>query len=540
MQIPSAASEMTDPQRTTSQARYEQLSSDRAPYLKRGRDAAELTLPALLPQEGANGSTDYARPWQSIGARGANTLSAKLLLTLFPPGTSFFRLSPDSGAVAELKALDGDNTDVEGKIQAALSQVEQQVTAALEATNLRSVMAELMKHLVVVGNALLFATPDGSYKWFRLNKYVVLRDLEGTPLEIIVKETLARRTLPPKARAAFDATDAAKAANADLEEVDLYTHVQRQQDGSWKVHQEIAGSIVEGSEGSYPKGKSAWIPLTWNRSEGEHYGRSHVDDYLGDLVSLESLSQSLVDASAAMARFITMVNESGVTSRKAFAEAPNLSVIDGDARDITTYAAAGKSIDMQVTQSQAAAIQQRLEQGFLLTSSIQRNAERVTAEEIRLMANELEQTLGGVYPTLSRELQFPIVQRVLLDLTKRKKIVPLPDGVVTPQIVTGIDGLGRSSEFSRLNLLMSDAGQKFGQQVVAEYVRVGDYLQRSAAALAVPTEGFIRSEEEVQQARQQAQQAQLAAQLGPTAIQAQSDQALAAQQQSSAQSALTQ
>ena len=34
---------------------------------------------------------------------------------------------------------------------------------------------------------------------------------------------------------------------------------------------------------------------------------------------------------------------------------------------------------------------------LLLNSSVQRNAERVTAEEVRYMAQELETALGGVY-----------------------------------------------------------------------------------------------------------------------------------------------
>ncbi|WP_416142518.1 portal protein [Escherichia coli] len=46
-------------------------------------------------------------------------------------------------------------------------------------------------------------------------------------------------------------------------------------------------------------------------------------------------------------------------------------------------------------------------------SAVQRTGERVTAEEIRYVASELEDTLGGVYSILSQELQLPLV-RVLL------------------------------------------------------------------------------------------------------------------------------
>lgn len=48
----------------------------------------------------------------------------------------------------------------------------------------------------------------------------------------------------------------------------------------------------------------------------------------------------------------------------------------------------------------------------LLNSAVQRNGERVTAEEIRYVAGELEDTLGGVYSLLSQELQLSLIRRV--------------------------------------------------------------------------------------------------------------------------------
>ena len=42
-----------------------------------------------------------------------------------------------------------------------------------------------------------------------------------------------------------------------------------------------------------------------------------------------------------------------------------------------------------------------------------RSAERVTAEEVRYMAQELETALGGVYSILSQEFQYPFVNLLL-------------------------------------------------------------------------------------------------------------------------------
>ena len=64
--------------------------------------------------------------------------------------------------------------------------------------------------------------------------------------------------------------------------------------------------------------------------------------------------------------------------------------------------------DFRVAQESAQKIEERLAAAFLLNSSVQRDAERVTAEEVRFMAQELESTLGGVYSVLSQEFQLPL------------------------------------------------------------------------------------------------------------------------------------
>ena len=67
--------------------RYVQLQAERDPFLDRARDAAELTIPYIMPPEGHTGSTIYKTPFQGIGARGVNNLASKLLLSLLPPNS---------------------------------------------------------------------------------------------------------------------------------------------------------------------------------------------------------------------------------------------------------------------------------------------------------------------------------------------------------------------------------------------------------------------------------------------------------------------
>ena len=82
--------------------RYARLETERDPFLQRARDAAELTIPYLVPPSGHSGSTLYKTPFQGIGARGVNNLASKLLLSLLPPNSPFFRLMIDDFDLAQL------------------------------------------------------------------------------------------------------------------------------------------------------------------------------------------------------------------------------------------------------------------------------------------------------------------------------------------------------------------------------------------------------------------------------------------------------
>jgi hypothetical protein len=518
------------PPAPTAGGRYEKLTADRSPFEDRARDASALTIPGLIPPTGSKGGVSLAHPWQSVGARGVNNLAAKLLLALFPPGSAFFRLAPDEAAVAKLSAEVGE--DARTDIDAALSLVEKRVITRLEGSNLRPVMYEYFRHLLVGGNGLIVVLKDLTFKFFPLEKFVVKRDLEGNALEIIVKESLSYTTLPPAARDLVRTRPKNAEEERDLS-VDVYTWVQRSEDRSWRTSQEIDGQVVPGSDGAYPKGKSAWLPGRWSYRSGEDYSRGMVEDYYGDLFSLESLSQSIVEGAAGMAKMVLLLDEAGVTDLRRLKEARNLDIIPGNANDISVVRM-DKSLDFGVAKGQAEETKQRLEQAFLLTSSVQRNAERVTAEEIRVMAAELEQSLGGIYSLLSQDLQRPLIARVMAVMEKNKELPPIPDGAVHPQIITGLEGLGRTGDLGRLDAFLSGLAGLFGPDSLTQYIHFDEYASRRAAALSIDPSGLVKSQEEVAAEQQKLQQMQLAGALGPDAIKAQASRDIAATKQDEA------
>jgi hypothetical protein len=503
--------------------RYELLRAGRMPYEQRAEEGARYTIPHLFPPEGSGGVTNLPTPYQSVGARGLTNLASKFLLALFPPGGSFFRLTMDDFVVEDLKQSTGDGfDDARAVFEEALSKIEKAVQNRMEQKGTRTVLFNALLHLILTGNGLLQVMPDGSLKFFTLRHYVVKRDLDGNVLEIVTKETLARMALPEAARLIVDQQLTQTTARHDdnpEKGVDLYTRVVRLPNGGWRVYQEVMGQSIPGSEGQYPKDKSAFLPLRFNAPTGEDYGRGHVEAYLGDLQSLESLTESIVGFAAVAARILFLVDPGSQTNLADLEGAPSGAFVPGNKKDISSFGLE-KFPDFQVAKTVADEIKQRLELAFLLSTSVQRQAERVTAEEIRFMAGELEQAQGGTYSVLAQELQAPLARRIMHQMQRSGDLPRLPDKMVSPQIVTGLEGLGRSSDLMKLDLLIQGVTQQFGPESVAEYVNVGAYMKRRGAALGIDITGVVRAEDEVQQRRQQTAQQDMMGKIAPHAIRA--------------------
>lgn len=509
---------------TTAASRYSQLKTSRSPVEQRARDVSRVTIPSLFPPEGTNDASLLPQPWQSVGARGVNNLSAKLLLALLPPGAAFFRLEPSEDVLKKLAEGAAQGADVRGMVESALSKVENSISTRLESTNLRPILSEVLKHLIVAGNALLVEIPGLpkkklKFKFFPLSKYCVSRDLDGELLEVVTCEGLSYNSVPDTVREAIEAGSPGamtQFAADPTKTIELYTWVRRTENG-WSMSQEALGVTV-GEPGTFPLDKMPYFPLRWAQIADSDYGRGHGEEYLGDLLSAESLSQSMVEGSQAMAKVLLFRDPSAIVSRAAIKKARNLDVLEGSAKEVTVLQME-KAADFTVTQKQLQDTIQRLEQGFMLTSSIQRNAERVTAEEIRVMAGELEQALGGVYSSFSQELQLPIVIVTMAKMQGWGEVPQIPPNTVEPQIITGLEGLGRTSDLARLTQFVGLAAQT-SPQALPQYLNVSGFLTRLAAALSMDTDGLIHTEEEVQAAQQAAQKVQTAQALGPHAIDA--------------------
>lgn len=494
--------------------RYQRFKADRDIFLNRARRCAEVTIPTLVPPEGATSSHIYPTPYQSLGARGVNNLAAKLLLVMLPTSSAstVFRLTIAETVLEKLVQAEG----MRAEIDQALGRMEREVALKMETAGVRAPMFEGLKYMLVAGNVLLYRARNAKLRLYTLPTFVVKRDPMGDPMEFIALDLVSRMELPERALPLVKTQTTSKNSHQDT--VEVYTRCHRDsQRGVWVYYQEIEGREVPGSRGEDPIGKCSFLCLAPLIIPGEDYARSYVEEYLGDLLSLEGGTKSMLQAAAAMSKIIMLVSPNSMTNPQDLNEAESGDFVTGRKDDISALTFE-KYPDLQYVEHVVDRLERRLSYAFLLNSAIQRQGERVTAEEIRYMANELESALGGMYTALSQSFQKPFIEATLTAMQKAGELPALPDGVVNVTITTGVDAIGRSQDLAKLDALVEDANAKFGPEVAQLYINVSDYFDRRGTALGIDTKGLVRTEEEVQAIQQQQQQAAMMQALGPEAL----------------------
>ena len=483
----------------TAKSRYDNLSSDRSQFLTEAEDATKLTLPYLIRghEDYSKGMKQLKTPWQSVGAKGVVALASKLSLSLVPPQTSFFKLQLDESQLGE-----NFGPEIKSELDLSFAKIERTILDAIAASDDRVVIHQALQHLVVGGNALIFMGKAG-LKLFPLNRYVIERDGNGEVIEIVTKERINKDLVPnyePPKNEYQDVVD----GEEDENEVDVYTHVRRD-NNRFMWHQEVNDKRLKGSESKAPVDATPWLPLRFNTVDGEAYGRGRVGQFIGDLKSLEALSQAIVEGSAAAAKVVFTVSPSSTTKPQTLAAAGNGAIVQGRPDDIGVIQV-GKTADFATALQHMQTLEKRLNEAFLILSV--RQSERTTAEEVRMTQMELEQQLGGLFGLLTVEFLVPYLNRKLSVFQKTGEIPRIPKGMVKPIIVAGINSLGRGQDVQALGQFLQTIAQTMGPDAISTYINAEEVVKRLAAAQGIDVLNLVKSMQEVQEEAQQAQQQQ--------------------------------
>lgn len=472
---------------------FESLHSERSSLIQRCEKYAGYTLPSVFPRDTLSDGDEIQHDYQSVGAKAVTNLANKIMMALFQPSKPFFRMSLTEEQKQSAMAAMGVELPA---LQKAIAEVERKAAERLTKKNGRVVLTEAIILLIICGNSLMVAQEEQNLGVYNLRDYVLTRNPRGDVLKLIIKEKKKVRGLEDKL-AELCTTHGLDESS----EVDIYTCAQKISEDKYIVWQELNDiAYCHKRIGIYSKKNLPWIPLTWNLPRGADYGNGLVENYAGDFHTLSTLAEVTLDFSSVVTDVKNLVNPAGMTDVEELQNSRSGDYVTGREEDLFCYTPnIAMAADFIINRFDAT--ERRIGSAFLMNSMVTRDAERVTAEEIRMQAQELESSLGGVYSRLAVELQQPLANRLMAEEDEEF-------GSVEPVIVTGLETLSRMSEVDRLRAMLQDAAVLSDlPERLAIRLKYNGVLNKLAAGHGVDTDGIIATEEEVRdEQRRQAQE----------------------------------
>jgi len=423
---------------------WDRLDSLRSALISRCERYAALTIPKVCLPSGFDViSNDQTHDYQSLGAEAVNNVVNKLMLALFPPGHPFFIMKLEREAMQQAIATGLTETQVAD----VLAEGEREAVTTLEASGQRPRVYNALRHLVVTGNVLVDKfSSKGELKVTGIRNFCVTRTGNGKIKTLVVREKLLFGELEPKVQELM-----AGRYNDDSEVVH-YKRIRRLRNGDYVLDQSIDTNLLPNDRfgGKWTEKTLPFAVWTWDLDDESDYATGLIEEHVGDFEALSILSESSVDGGVMAAEVRYLVNNTGQTNADDMNKSENGDFVPGNDGDVVPVTAENYN-GVRVAFEIMSRWEQRIARNFLMTSAITRNAERVTAEEIRMNAQELETAYGGRYSALGATVQ-PFIAEWLLD----KAGFSLKGTKVRIVIITGLDALSRNAEIESLKLAMGD------------------------------------------------------------------------------------
>lgn len=482
-------------------ATWMRLSGLSTSMIERTERYAALTIPKIMLQTGFEPmGSDQTHDYQSIGAQSVNHVTNKIMLAMFRPSVPFYRLqlSPVAKAAALAAGMQ------EQTLAPILAKMERDSVKLLDARMQRPKLYTAIRHLVITGNVLL-CLEDKELRVMGLKFWRVKRTMRGKVHTLIIHERIAFDELESDVQAALPSKYSRGANNDQI--VSYYKRIIRQRNGSYIVEQWVDEiKLDQRTFGSrYTEDKLPYRVLTWDLSDESDYATGLVEEYSGDLEALSILSETVVDGAVAGCDWRWLINPGGITKVDDVKNSRTGDAIPGTKEDIDTTS--GGNAEAIARALEVMNIwEKRVARGFLLLSAVTRDAERVTAEEMRLTANELDTAYGGVYSALSGQIQKPMAEWLLSEDGN-----DIRGKGIEVQVITGLDALSRNGDLEAFKLAMGDLAMltQLPEELQGR-IKFGDIAKFVGDGRGIDLTPFLKSDEEFADWVKQQQEARVA------------------------------
>jgi len=505
---------------------FDRDDAERQESLERARLCASLTKPWVLPPSGYSPNDKLPEPFSSLPARACSNLEGKLLTALFPAAQPFFKLRPagrfrfDPNVEPEkLSEFENILHLQELMILAKLDRTDKQSGSNSRRAGFRSRMRLAISQLLITGDVLIQLTDDFNIKVFRRDNYVTKRDSAGDILYHIIREQIDPLTLTKSQLedAGMD-FEALQLESVDRRMEDLYTKVQwNPLSKVWVISQEINDHVVyEAQEPITP-----FMSTPYSLAPAANYGEGIIGENLGDVRSHNELTERILDFGAIASKQIFCLDYNSQV-RPSDLALPTGSVIQarvqGGAVTDVGMLRADKLTDFNVVATTRESIRKDLTTVMLMEGESMPTYERATRLHVQRVAQEIEGALGGVYAPIADSMQISLIERMRHVMTLSGDLPPLPEETVEVQAVTGLMALSNETEKMKLVELMQLIAQ-LGPEV-GNRIDKGVLLDVLVRQTGIYEPGLVKTEEQVNQEMQAAQQQAMEQQAASTAMDA--------------------
>lgn len=429
---------------------WEEMTVEKGDLLDRARAFARWTVAAIMPAENSQGQEQVHGNVRK-GARWVNHLANKIVNVLFPISRPFFTIAMTPEAKLELEQEIGEENsgELQENIRSATSKISEAALRKLKLVSYRPVAIMATKHLIATGNALLRRMPSGERVMYPVDRYGVRRNIRGEEIETVLSDKKTFSTFDMATQALIKE---AHPATKDEDVLELLTHYIKE--GSrWAVTQEVEGVAIGEKQHQSEKDYDLII-LDWSLFPGENYGRGLVEDNATMFHHIDVCSEAISDLAAITAdiKFFIKPGSPLSVSVSELNAAARGSYHVGNGEDITVPDVKARN-DLQVLVDLVQDAENELAQVFLISNV--RQAERVTAEEIRLVAGELESAFGGLYSQLAEKWQQKEADYAIAEIDFEEEVGSLGTSFEV-LVTTGLESLSQEGQIDNLRLAVSD------------------------------------------------------------------------------------
>lgn len=408
--------------------------SERGTMLSRFEEYANWTIPALFPKTNA-GTEDLGFDLQSLGAQLTLNLVSKMMLVMFNPSQPFFKAELNE---EEYAVLMNGGQKTKQDVDAQMASVEKNAIRQFETEGGRVAAMHAVILAAVTGNALFEQRDDGNgkkYRTFSYRDYDAKFDVWGKVTDIVYREAIVVGQLPKDLMMLMVNQ---YGRNTD-DVVELYTGC-RLINGKYLVWQEIEDlHVLTERFGIYEPDDLPYSVVRWSVAPGRQAGVGLTELMAGDWHVFSALAETDVDLIALMTDILTLVDtQAGGIKLRDVQNAEVGGYVPGKKDALTSHShnIQGKLQDVDYKTQQ---VIRRLSQMYLMTGNVIRNSERTTAEEVRIVTQEIGQVHLSTYLMFGDTLQKPIATHKL-----RQALPALRS--IKPTVLTGVTDMTRAAE----------------------------------------------------------------------------------------------